>query len=80
MGAVRECERDTPRREGKLAALAFPSLLRVSLSRSPFPDPLTPKCEPAAFIAATFSLLCQNKKLRLLGEKEMRKKEREGKT
>ena len=27
------------------AALAFPSLLRVSLSRSPFPDPLTPKGE-----------------------------------
>ena len=49
LGAGRECERDTPRRERKLASLAFPSLLRVSLSRSPFRDPLSPRGVGLAF-------------------------------
>ena len=97
LGAGRECERDTPRREGKLASLAFPSLLRVSLSRSPFPDPLTPKGTPAEFIrscivfifhkcvhaeiiVATFSFIAPEQVASPLGEKGMRKREREGKT
>ena len=45
LGAGRECERDTPRREGKLAALAFPSLLRFPPSRSLLPDPFSPEIE-----------------------------------
>ena len=34
---------ENPKKKGETRKLAFPSLLRVSLSRSPFRDPLSPK-------------------------------------